>query len=68
VSEVHQKELKQNHSNPLNWVFVMRLSYIEELVSEYFRHLDEEGRPKFMVSEHVYYQTKAKKESKDGVI
>lgn len=41
----------------------MGLSYTEELVGEYFRHLmDEDGRPKYMVSEHVHFQPeKAKK-------
>lgn len=41
----------------------MGLSYTEELVSEYYRHLaDEEGRPKYMVSEHVHFKgIKAKK-------
>ena len=35
----------------------MGLSYTEELVSEYFRHfIDAEGRPKYMVSEHVHFQ------------
>jgi hypothetical protein len=41
----------------------MGLSYTEELVSEYFRHItDENGRPKYTVSEHVHFQPeKAKK-------
>ena len=35
----------------------MGLSYTEELVSEYFKHLiDDKGIPKYMVSEHVQYQ------------
>ncbi|MEM3617340.1 MAG: hypothetical protein QXJ31_05450 [Candidatus Bathyarchaeia archaeon] len=43
----------------------MGLSYTEELVSEYFRHLtDEEGRPLYMVSEHVHFQVE---ETKKGV-
>ncbi|MBS7636741.1 hypothetical protein KEJ37_05340 [Candidatus Bathyarchaeota archaeon] len=43
----------------------MGLSYTEELVSEYFRHLtDEEGRPLYMVSEHVHFQAE---ETKKGV-
>lgn len=44
----------------------MGLSYTEELVSEYFRHLtDDEHRPKYMVSEHVHFQVeKAKKRVK----
>ena len=37
----------------------MVLSYTEELVSEYFKHImDEERKPKYLVSEHVHYQTK----------
>jgi hypothetical protein len=41
----------------------MGLSYTEELVSEYFRHvMDDDRRPKYMVSEHVHFQPeKAKK-------
>lgn len=43
----------------------MGLSYTEELVSEYFRHLtDNERRPRYMVSEHVHFQTE---EAKKGV-
>jgi len=35
----------------------MGLSYTEELVSEYFKHItDDKGLPKYMVSEHVQYQ------------
>jgi hypothetical protein len=37
----------------------MGLSYTEELVSEYYRHItDEKGFPKYMVAEHVHYQDK----------
>jgi hypothetical protein len=44
---------------------VVGLSYTEELVSEYFRHLtDEDKRPKYMVSEHVHFQIE---EAKRGV-
>ena len=41
----------------------MALSYTEEIVSEYFRHLtDGKGRPKYMVSEHVQFQEKGWKD------
>jgi len=43
----------------------MGLSYTEELVSEYFRHLTDNGRrPIYMVSDHVHFQTV---EAKKGV-
>ena len=31
----------------------MLLSYTEELVSEYYEHLEEGSKPKFLVMEHV---------------
>lgn len=35
----------------------MPLSFTEELVSEYYKHIvDNEGRPKYLVSEHIHYQ------------
>jgi hypothetical protein len=37
----------------------MGLSYTEELVSEYFKHLmDDEGKPLYMVLEHVHFKAK----------
>lgn len=37
----------------------MGLSYTEELVSEYYRHIaDDKDIPKYMVAEHVHYQDK----------
>lgn len=35
----------------------MTLSFTEELVSEYYKHiLDNKGRPKYLVSDHIHYQ------------
>jgi hypothetical protein len=40
----------------------MGLSYTEELVSEYFKHLmDDEGKPLYMVLEHVHFKAKGAK-------
>ena len=36
------------------------LSYTEELVSEYYRHLEKDGKPEFFVSEHVHFRGKKK--------
>ncbi len=45
----------------------MGLSYTEELVSEYFRHLtDEKGKPLYMVSEHVHFQVEETKKAVKG--
>jgi hypothetical protein len=41
---------------------IMGLSYTEELVSEYFKHLiDDEGKPIYTVSEHVHFKAKGAK-------
>lgn len=35
----------------------MPLSFTEELVSEYYKHIvDNKGKPKYLVSEHIHYQ------------
>ena len=31
------------------------LSYTEELVSEYYKHLEDNGKPRFFISEHVHF-------------
>lgn len=35
----------------------MPLSFTEELVSEYYKHIvDNKGKPKYLISEHIHYQ------------
>ena len=36
------------------------LSYTEELVSEYYKHLEDDGKARFLVSEHVQFPSKKK--------
>ena len=45
----------------------MTLSYTEEIVSEYFKHLTtKDGKPKYIVSEHIYYQEKGSSKKVKG--
>jgi hypothetical protein len=37
----------------------MGLSYTEEIVSEYYKHIKEYGKLKYFVSDHVYFKGKA---------
>jgi len=44
---------------------MVKLTYTEELVSEYFRHLmDDEGKPLYTVSEHVHFKAKGSRRVK----